>query len=109
MPDRLTGDPGRLPQSFRRLTEGAERPYRPRLRPPPGAKQDSSPAIATGDIASPATLAAMPSPAQNFDGLARTDLCGGSPCGSGIPPDANGDVGPNHYVQAVNDAYAELC
>ena len=48
----------------------------------------------------------MPSPIQNFAGIARTDTCGFSQCGSGTPPDANGDVGRNHYIQAVNSAYA---
>jgi len=53
-------------------------------------------------------LAAMPSPIQNFPGLSKTDLCPpvtGGQCGAGTPPDANGDVGPNHYIQAVNSAY----
>jgi hypothetical protein len=38
----------------------------------------------------------MPAPIQNFAGLAFT------PWGAGWPPDTVGDVGPNHYVQAVN-------
>jgi hypothetical protein len=51
----------------------------------------SQPALA------PATVRA-PAPLQNFDGL---DL----PAGGGwVPPDPNGDVGPNHYIQAVNIA-----
>ncbi|MEP7098782.1 MAG: hypothetical protein ABI748_14070, partial [Dokdonella sp.] len=54
----------------------------------------------------PKSLASMPAPTQNFDGLARTDLCGGVQCGTRDAPDTNGDVGPNHYVQAVNQAYA---
>src|SRR5689334_1110314 len=33
----------------------------------------------------------MPSPDQSFDGV--SNLCG---C---FPPDTNGDVGPNHYMQ----------
>src|SRR5512132_2236523 len=40
----------------------------------------------------------MPSPIQNFDGIAN--LCG---C---YPPDTEGDVGPNHYMQWVNLHYA---
>ena len=48
----------------------------------------------------------MPGTIENFDGLARGDTCGGAPCGAATPPDANGDVGPNHYVQGVNRAYA---
>ncbi len=40
--------------------------------------------------------AAMPAPLQNFAGL---DF---NAWGSGWPPDPNGDVGPNHYIQTVN-------
>ena len=47
----------------------------------------------------------MPSPTQNFEGLARLDLCGGVQCGTGTPPDTNGEIGPDHYIQAVNSAY----
>jgi hypothetical protein len=38
----------------------------------------------------------MPGPAQSFKGLDFQNW------GAGWPPDTNGDVGPNHYVQAVN-------
>ncbi|HEX5501683.1 MAG TPA: immunoglobulin domain-containing protein [Thermomicrobiales bacterium] len=44
----------------------------------------------------------MPSPAQDFAGLSFSGSCTGGQCGSGYPPDPNGDVGPNNYVQAVN-------
>jgi len=43
----------------------------------------------------------MPPPLLTFDGISFVE--------SGIdvagPPDTNGDVGPNHYVQAVNQAF----
>jgi len=42
----------------------------------------------------------MPQPWINFDGLSRQDFS------SGWPPDPNGDVGPNHYIQLVNVALA---
>ncbi len=49
----------------------------------------------------------MPSTLQNFPGISRTDSCTGGSCGgTAIPPDANGEVGPNHYIEAVNRAYA---
>src|SRR5437870_10007910 len=48
----------------------------------------------------------MPAPAQNFPGLSFTDLCTGGQCGTGYPPDTNGDVGLNHYIQGVNSADA---
>ena len=44
----------------------------------------------------------MPSAAQNFAGLAFAGTCSGTLCGAGWPPDPVGDVGPNHYVEAVN-------
>ena len=40
----------------------------------------------------------MPAPIANFDGIAR--ICG---C---LPPDTDGDVGPNYYMQYVNTDYA---
>ncbi|MGH2521993.1 MAG: hypothetical protein ACRDH2_05760, partial [Anaerolineales bacterium] len=42
----------------------------------------------------------MPSPSQSFKGISR------SSGGSGWPPDTNGDVGPNHYIQTVNTSLA---
>ena len=48
----------------------------------------------------------MPSPIQNFDGLAFNTAVTGGQAGAGSPPDINGDVGPSHYIEAVNDAYA---
>jgi len=40
----------------------------------------------------------MPLPLLTFEGTSSLE-------GRGQPPDTNGDVGPNHYVQAVNDAF----
>ncbi|MFZ2095327.1 MAG: carboxypeptidase regulatory-like domain-containing protein [Anaerolineales bacterium] len=40
----------------------------------------------------------MPEPIRNFNGLSITDG------GGWHPPDTNGDVGPNHYIQVVNIA-----
>jgi hypothetical protein len=42
------------------------------------------------------TLAAAPAPSASFKGL---DLQG---WGAGWPPDTHGDVGPQHFIQAVN-------
>ena len=43
----------------------------------------------------------MPTPILNFDGITLpTAVCN---C---APPDTNGEVGPNNYVQIVNTAYA---
>jgi len=47
----------------------------------------------------PSLPPSMPSPIQNFIGVtAATSLSGL------IPPDADGDVGPNHYIQSVNSS-----
>ena len=49
-------------------------------------------------------LAPAPAPGISFEGLHFTEACTGGQCGDGHPPDTNGDVGPNHYVQAINVA-----
>lgn len=43
-----------------------------------------------------APAAPAPTPARNFAGLDFINW------GDGWPPDTNGDVGPNHYIQTVN-------
>jgi hypothetical protein len=50
-------------------------------------------------------MAPMPSPILTFAGLGFNDACTGGQCGGGWPPDTVGDVGPNHYIQAVNTAF----
>lgn len=40
---------------------------------------------------------AMPTPVVNFEGMANPNIV--------WPPDTNGDVGPNHYVQMVNSSF----
>ena len=40
----------------------------------------------------------MPDPGITFEGMSRNDS------GGWIPPDTNGEVGPNHYIQTVNVA-----
>src|SRR2546423_9151638 len=49
----------------------------------------------------------IPAPASNFDGIGQGFT---GPAGaftvSSAPPDTNGDVGPNHYVQIVNSDFA---
>ena len=43
---------------------------------------------------------AMPTPSATFAGINSTQ----SGCGC-VPPDTNGDVGPNHYIQSVNSRF----
>ena len=52
----------------------------------------------TAAVQTKAVARDMPSPIQNFDGIAR--ICG---C---LPPDTDGDGGPNHYMQWVNVHFA---
>jgi hypothetical protein len=42
----------------------------------------------------------MPGPLVTFDGISAAQ----SGCGC-FPPDSNGDVGPNHYINAVNSVF----
>jgi hypothetical protein len=72
--------------------------YRPLLKGPSDTKKAPTGQVAAESINIP--LAPMPSPIQNFAGLS------GSDGGGWIPPDTNGDVGPNHYIEAVNAAFA---
>ena len=51
----------------------------------------------------PASLAAIGAPGQNFDGLGSGFTGpGGTMAVDTASPDPTGEVGPNHYVQAVN-------
>jgi hypothetical protein len=72
----------------------------PRMYVPPGdlapqgqssnAQSDVTPSVA------PQASAPAPAPLNVFEGLDRFNW------GAGSPPDTNGDVGPNHYIQTVN-------
>ena len=67
-------------------------------RPEPRSPNDVLPSQTTADPAlqtAPATVTASSTP-SSFDGLNHTNW------GAGWPPDPNGDVGPNNYVQTVN-------
>ena len=61
------------------------------------------PGAAPDPDASPAKTSAvpMPTPGLSFDGLSSDDNAAAYGFRV-IPPDPNGDVGPNHYVQTVN-------
>lgn len=86
----------RVPQTLSVDTEFAETFNLKIFKPPAdGGPRETFPSQAQ---------AAMPSPIQNFIGLSHDDLCSGSPCGAGYPPDTNGDVGLNHFIQTVNTA-----
>jgi hypothetical protein len=80
----------------------SKRPFRPLRRLAAFGKSGSSPDTPN----SPEVNIPMPSPLLGFPGLSHDDLCAGQPCGAGWPPATNGEVGMNHYIEAVNDAYA---
>jgi hypothetical protein len=63
--------------------------------PPPGQFVD--PALQSEVVGLAPTLN-IPSPLQNFDGVNNVNGV--------LPPDTNGDVGPNHYMQWVNLSFA---
>ncbi|PYL07509.1 MAG: hypothetical protein DME33_10130, partial [Verrucomicrobia bacterium] len=99
VPRVFNGDVRNLPQvPQQELT-------RPELEPPFNYKQLLPEAITGQKLEPNIPLAPMPAPIQNFPGIKRTDTCVGGQCGAGTPPDTNGAVGPNHYIQAVNSAY----
>src|SRR6185295_17333432 len=50
-------------------------------------------------VKEPTQPAAMPAPIQSFNGINSAS----SGCGC-LPPDTDGDVGPNHYIQSSNSS-----
>jgi hypothetical protein len=78
-------------------------PVTPDLEPPvQGDKQATQPPPSTPQPATPGLNA--PSGLINFAGLSHDDAVTGGLAGAGWPPDTNGDVGPNYYIQTVNTA-----
>lgn len=56
-----------------------------------------------GGQRSPSVPQMLPAPAVSFDGITEADT---ETIGQGfLPPDTNGEVGPNHFVQSVNSAF----
>ncbi len=101
LPAEYNGDvrdlpPEYAPRDYFHHWNEFERPWP--QRPPPAATQAPSPPP-------PVRYGPMPSPIQNFAGLAFNTSVTGGQAGAGWPPDTNGDVGPTYYIQAVNDAW----
>ncbi len=80
-----------LPQTKPPKFERPEREEPPitRVELPGGPSVPSAPVPPVRNAPAPPTIA-------NFDGLDFTTW------GAGHPPDTNGDVGPNHYIQTIN-------
>jgi hypothetical protein len=98
----FSGDLRRLPLA--QTAVAAPRIARPLLRGPVSSKTPKGFSSLAPQAQGP--LAPMPNPILTFAGISFNDSCTGGPCGGGWPPDPNGDVGPNHYIEAVNTAYA---
>jgi hypothetical protein len=98
IPGEFNGDVRFLPQvpSAPRAEFKKERP--PNTKEPPSKELGP-------DLPNSSPLAPMPSPIQNFAGLSFSTAVTGGTAGGGWPPDINGDVGPNHYIQGVNTAW----
>ncbi len=76
-----------------------------RARPAPEAGIDLP--IGADPVLAPsaAIIGPVPGPFRSFEGIANTlqsPIFGSMK----LPPDTTGDIGPNHYVQAVNTTYA---
>lgn len=90
------GDVRSLPD---RPVRKRERPERegPQAQPVELPRAGNAPSAPTGDIpVGPA--AAAPATSASFEGLDFNTW------GQGHPPDTNGDVGPNHYIQSINSS-----
>jgi hypothetical protein len=96
VPAVFNGDLRDLPQLDEGQSQAGE-------LPPPGIPGNKTPTTPTGQPDSVAQTeqgaGQMPAPLTSFLGVARNEA------GGWIPPDTNGDVGPNHYIQAVNVAF----
>src|SRR5437660_8822574 len=100
-PAVFTGDVRHLPKipTVERPERELRDPENLKLKLPQGqAPQPEQPSV-------PSLSAPMPAASQSFPGMNRNDTCTGGPCGNGSPPDTNGDVGQNYYIQSVNSSF----
>src|SRR5438045_8340045 len=64
-------------------------------------RQTQNPSVHDPVVQNAAAAANMPALGVSFEGMNIDQGCGGC-----LPPDTDGAVGPNHYVQMVNTALA---
>jgi hypothetical protein len=106
VPSVYNGDVRDLPRVVRSSDEEADLEMYEVHDPPSfrtgSAVKGSSASPNILDVANNVPLGSMPAPVQSFKGMSLTDDCAGSPCGIGYPPDANGDVGLEFIIEAVN-------
>ncbi|HEX6871944.1 MAG TPA: carboxypeptidase regulatory-like domain-containing protein, partial [Micromonosporaceae bacterium] len=62
------------------------------------ASVNTSATTGSAEVQSGVTATQLPEFIANFEGVGNVDGV--------VPPDTNGDVGPSHYVQMVNQSYA---
>ena len=96
----IDGDVRQLPQI--RQSKQLDRPEMDPGQSEPGSRPAASDPVVQSARGSSPSGPNMPSPDQNFAGLSFGGSCTGGQCGAGHPPDTNGDVGPNNYVETVN-------
>src|SRR5438093_7030828 len=97
---QFVGDLRHLPD-----TPAGDHAHHPLLpRPALDRFTQPDPAHQTGGFVAPAPAPGGGGDASTgaFEGLSFNGDCGGVPCGDGHPPDTNGDVGPEYYVQTIN-------
>lgn len=104
------GMPLVVPSSFdgdvRNLPQVPAKPYHMwEVREPESEKQKPLKYAFELDVPNNVLVGDMPTPSQNFAGLAFNDTCTGGQCGAGWPPDVVGQIGLNYYIEAVNDAW----
>jgi hypothetical protein len=101
-PDSFTKDLRTLPQIGPPASEKDVDEEEMEALPPPAKEKKPLPgAIQPPYARAEQPLSPMtPSPSVNFAGLDYTNW------GTGFPPDTVGDVGRNHYIQAVNSSFA---
>jgi hypothetical protein len=93
-PDQFNGDVRNIKYVSVRAP-GVQRKMLDEHEPPPSRKPRR-----TGQATPNVERAPMPGTIVNFAGLTNKDG------GLSYPSDVNGDVGPNHYIESINDAYA---
>jgi hypothetical protein len=94
-PAEFNGSVRKLPQIAPKRLVRPEREER-ELELPTAQKQPLAGAEEPSSVSTPARSAPAPAPDVTFKGLDKFNW------GAGFPPDTVGDVGPNHFVQAVN-------
>ena len=87
--------PQRRPRKFERPEFEAPK-ITPRLVPGTSSPVSQSAGIETETANAFAPLAPAPATTNSFEGLDFTNW------GAGHPPDTNGDVGPQYYIQTIN-------